>query len=322
MALLKIIIAFVLLVTSFHHIEGTTNQLPDARYNASWSTEDEYFDRGSGSGGENHKNKPPCCTTGNLSIYSINDALNHISSNNIITNIMSDDVLLFNITLEGLENVTIMGHRNPVVNCSYVGAVKLISCKNMIIKGIRWENCGSIIHPALAFYNSSNVSFDSCSFHNSTILLSEMRGYVHINNCTFTHKIEYRGHGAAIHYLPGTDRHSHHQLIIHKSKFILNRATKSVVYIDSAGGRTPGNVYLQDNVFVNNTGIPVYISNSNLHIEGNVLFNGNTAKSGGGIYSNNSNVTFYGGSNVDFSDNSAAVDGGAIYLTSSTAFFR
>jgi len=306
----------VLLVSSFYYIEGAKKQLPEGRY---ISSGDMYF---VSSGDHNHQNKPPCCTTGN---HSISDVLNYISSDNVIVNITSDDMLSSNITLVGLENVTIIGHRNPVVNCNNIGAIKFISCKNIIIEGIQWENCGSIIYPGITFYNSSNILFESCSFSNSegrSVLLSEVLGYVYINNCNFTHKVEYKGHGAAIHYSTGTDRHSRHKLMIMKTKFISNRATKSVVYIDGSGSRIRDRVYLQDNVFVNNTGVPVYISHNSLYIRGSVLFKGNVAKSGGGIYSNASNIIFMKNSNADFSNNSATLDGGAIYQINSRIFYK
>jgi len=63
--------------------------------------------------------------------------------------------------------------------------------------------------------------------------------------------------------------------MVHNSKFISNRATQNVVYIDASTSSIPGHVSLQDNVFVNNTGVPVYISHSNLHLRGSMLFKDN-----------------------------------------------
>jgi len=137
---------------------------------------------------------------------------------------------------------------------------------------------------------------------------------------TFTHNNEYRGHGAAIFYLPNTNSHRQHKLFIQSSKFIFNKATQSVVYIDGSSSRIPGHVYLQDNVFVNNIRVPVYISHTNLHINGNVLFKGNTGKSGGGIYSNNSTIIL--NSNTNFISNSVTPNGGAIYQIYSRIIFR
>jgi len=219
----------------------------------------------------------------------IADILNKTSSNNISI-ITTDGVLSSYVTVEGLENITIIGHGNPVVKCNDVGIVKFISCKNITIEGIQWEGCGSRDYPGIEFRNSSNVSFKRCSFRNSkgrTASLSEVSGNVYIQN----------------------------------GSFFSNEATESVIYIDSSSSKITGHVYLQDSVFVNNTGVPVYISHTNLHIRGSVLFEDNTAKSGGGIYSNNSNVTFSDNCFVNFTDNSATVNGGAIYLTASRILF-
>ena len=316
------ITAAVLLVCLLSQIKGTTKVMSDDLSDTSHNSSDD-FASGSGDLTERGQDKLPCCVSGNFTFYSIADILNNISSNNTIVNITTDAVLFSNVTLEGLENIMIIGHRNPVVKCNDVGAVKFISCKNITIEGIQWEGCGSKDYPGIEFYNSSsNVSFERCSFNNSTVLLSEVSGNVYINNCNFTHKYEYSGYGAAIHYSPNTNSSNKHWLVVQNCKFIFNRATQSVVYIDGSGSRIPGHVCLQDNVFVNNTGVPIYISHTNLHIRGSVLFKGNTAKSGGGIYSNNSTVIFYDKSDVNFISNSVTANGGAIYQVYSKIIFE
>ena len=316
MELLKTIIAIVLLVFLFSQIEGGSVVMNDSPNDVPGNNNDEDLDSGSGCGNERGQDKPPGCVTGNLTFYSIDGILNNISSSNTIVNITTNVVLSSIVTLEGLENIMIIGHRNPVVKCNDVGAVKFISCKNITIEGIQWQGCGSKDYPGVEFYNSSNVSFERCSFHNSngrSVLLSEVSGNVYINNCNFTHKNEYSGHGAAIHYSPNTNSHGQHNLIVQNSQFVFNRATQSVVYIDGSSRRVTGHVYLRDNMFVNNTGVPIYISHTNLHIRGSVLFKGNTAKSGGGIYSRNSTVIFCDKSDVNFINIAATDSGGAIY---------
>ena len=111
-----------------------------------------------GSGDLNH-NGLSCGVSGNFTFYSIDNALNKISSNDVI-DIISDTVLSTIFTLEGLENITIIGHKNPVVYCNNTGAIKFISCKNVTIEGIWWKHCGSILYPAIEFYNSSTLSFE------------------------------------------------------------------------------------------------------------------------------------------------------------------
>ena len=307
-------IVAVLLVCLFSQIEGATKGVIG---DLSGISENSSGDFGSGL----NEGKFPCCVSGNCTFHSIDDILNNISSNNTIVCI-TNDMLSSNVTLEGLENIMIIGHRNPVVQCNDV-AVKFISCKNVTIEGIQWEGCGSKDYPGIEFYNSSNVSFERCSFHNSkgkSVLFSEVSGAVNISNCNFTHNNEYRGYRAAIHFFPPT--FTQHNLVVQNCKFIFNRATQSLVYINGSGSSIRGHVHLQDNEFVNNAAVPVYISHTNLHILGRVLFNGNTAKSGGGIYSYNSTVIFYDKSDVNFTNNSVTDSGGAIYQIYSKVIFE
>ena len=314
MNVIKVITSAVLLVSFFCQINETANP-SDAFHNSGKSDDLK----------ERSRDALPCCVFKNLTFHSITDILNNISSNNSIVNITTSVVLSSIVILEGLENITIIGHRNPVVKCNDVGAVKFISCKNVTIGGIEWEGCGSNDYPGIEFYNSSNISFESSSFHDSKgkgVSLSEVSGNLYIHNCNFTHNNEYRGHGAAIHCLPSTDSSTENNLVVQNNKFISNTATLSVVYIDGSGSRIPGHVYLQDNVFANNKGVPVYITHSNLHIRGSVLFKGNAAKSGGGIYSANSIVVFHDNSVVNLISNSAKANGGAVYQICSRIVFE
>ena len=281
---------------------------------------------GSGDLNEISHNGLPCGVSGNLTFYSIDDALNNISSNDVIY-IISDTVLSTNFTLEGLENITIIGQRNPVVFCNNTGAIKFISCKAVIIEGVRWEHCGSIPYPAIEFYNSSTLSFERCAFYNSigqSILFLEVSGNVSISKCDFMHGNQegFGGHGTAIYYLPNTTSHSENKLLIQNSNFTFIRATKSVVYINGSGSSIPVHVYLQAGVFVNNTAVPIVISWGILHIRSSVLFQDNNAISGGGIRSTTSIIVFHDKSKVKFINNSAKYSGGAIVLFNSTITFE
>ena len=159
----------------------------------------------SGSSSESYERELPCCTIGDDVFYSLVDALNKATSNDII-DITSRVVVLSSIvTLEGLDNITIIiGHINSTtVQCNDIGAVKFVDCNNVTMKGINWERCGSKKKPAIGVYNSSGVVFENCSLLNSTgqaVVLSNISGIVCIKNCHFTHNNEHRDHGAAIYY--------------------------------------------------------------------------------------------------------------------------
>ena len=281
-------------------------------------SDDEKFVNGSVN---RNQDKLPCCVS---IFYSIADILHSISNNNTIVNITTDVVLSSNMTFKNLENITIIGHRNLVVTCNDVGTIKFMACKNVTIKDLQWEGCGSDDYSGIEFYNSSDVSFERCSFHISkgrSILLSKVFGDVHISHCNFTHS-KYSGHGAAIHYSPNANKSTQYRLVVQNSKFLFNRATQSVVYIDDSGSRRLSYVYLQDSMFVNNIGVPVYISHTNLHFKAGMLFKGNTAASGGGIYCNNSTVLFHDKTNVNFISNSVTNNGGGISQIYSRIVFK
>ena len=257
------------------------------------------------------------------SFYLTTDILNSSSSNNAIFNITTDVVLTSKVTLESVENITIIGHRNPVVKCNDFGEVKFISCKNVSIDGIQWEGCGSMDYPGIEFYNSSDVSFKKCSFYNckgTSASISEMSGNMYVIKCNFTHSNS-SVHGSAVHYIPNIYSHSQHYLLLQNSNFLFNIVNETVVYIDGSGSRITGQVYLQDSTLVN-TGEPVHISYCNLYIEGSVLFQENAAVYGGGIYSNNSAIMYFDKSYVKFLSNTATADGGAIYLDNSRIMFE
>ena len=267
----------------------------------------------------------PCCLilVHNQSFDSIDDSLSNATSNSIV-NIRSDVVLSSCVLLEGLENVTIIGHGSPAVNCNGTGAIKFVSCKNVTVADVNWEKCGSSIdetYPGIEFYNSSNVVIQNCSFHNLTgqaVLMSIVSGNVHIINCNFTHNNnKYEGHGVALHYSIKDDCH----LLIAKCIFSNNGPTKSVIYIGSATQQSHKHLRIEYSRFNDNDGVPIYISQHSLQIKGDVMFENNVATGGAGILSRNSTIAFYNKSNVSFYNNSVYTDGGAIFLDNSKLHF-
>ncbi|XP_065894020.1 uncharacterized protein [Dysidea avara] len=319
-------------------------------------SDDFVSDSGNVNKRDQDKPRPYCCVTGNFTFHSIDDILNNISSNNTILNITNDVELSSIVTLEGLENIMIIGHRNPVVKCNDVGAVKFIYFKNITIEGIQWEGCGSKDYPGIEFYNSSDIYFERCSFYNSkgksvllsevsgsailhynssdisiescsfynstgqAVVLSNVSGNINISSCTFTHNNHYTGHGGAIHYTPKTSFIS--QLIIEHSNFSFNSIAQSVIYLDGSAAKHLHHNSVQNSVFISNQGVPIYILHTNLHLSGNVLFRGNKARTAGGIYSNYSTVIYDDKCSVNFEGNSVEMYGGAIYQSHSTQSFE
>ena len=250
----------------------------------------------------------------------------NLRSNDLI-NITADVMLLSIVPLVGIENISIIGHGNPTVNCDNAGGIYFDNCHNCTIIGITWEKCGknnSI--PAIKIYNSSNIIIQNCSFQHSVtqvIALSEMLGSVTINRCKFLFN-QFEGHGTAIYYISKVTLHSKFQFTISNCNFTHNRASidKSVVYISPSNNISMEQVYFTNSVFLSNQGSPIYISHHNVFASGIILFEGNEANSGGGIFiTNHSNIVFQN-SDVKFTNNKAFNDGGALFTENSNIAFK
>ena len=275
------------------------------------------------SGNQLIKNDPPCCTIRDHPFHSVVHALSNVTSNSIVT-LVSNAVLSSVVVLKNLENVKIIGQGNPTVNCSGVGGIKFVSCNNVIIEGINWERCGSNESscPGMQFNNATNIVIQTCSFHHSTaqaVVLSEVQGYVYINNCQFTHNKNYNGHGAAIYY---TTEQNSTEVHLNHCNFALNGPAKSVVFIENMSNRVNGHISLLTNsTFIQNQGVPIFISHASIILNNRVSFKYNRAIAGGGIYSSNSIITFGDECVVSFNNNSVSTNGGAVYQIYSKLLF-
>jgi len=265
----------------------------------------------------------PCCVNVNHPFYSLAGAICSLTNNSVIKIIKSNVVLDTKVSLENLENISIIGLETTTVNCNWIGAISLSSCSNVIIKGIEWEKCGSSnesYYPAIRFYKSSNLTIHHCSFVSSAgqaILFLEASGNVCINNSVFTHNTQHRGHGAALEYIPAATAQA--RLIIDKCNFSHNGAAKSILYI--TGSENSLCSHLQSSIFTGNKGVPLYLVKQKLNINGDVAYKHNMVDSGGGIYSNGSVIVFNNKSNIMFYNNSAFTDGGAMFINDSKIYF-
>ena len=145
-----------------------------------------------------------CCVYGSCSCNSLDQALGNLTSNTLI-NITTDVTLSSLVKSSDIENVSIIGHNNPTVNCKSVGRIHITFCKNCIIQGITWDECGTKhidnhTEPGLMLSYSSTVTIQNCSFQHSVaqaVVLSEVSGDININECKFVNNSYYGGHGAA-----------------------------------------------------------------------------------------------------------------------------
>ena len=270
-----------------------------------------------------YDNSHICCVYGNCSCNSLDRALANLNSN-VLINITTDVTLSSLVRTSDLENVSIIGHNNPTVNCKHVGGIHFTFCHNCIIQGITWDGCGmenlgNHITPGLKLSCSSNVTIQNCSFQHSigqAVVLSEVSGNVNINDCKFINNSHYRDHGAAIHYSSNNTRNSSQFVFIISNCYFSYNKIKSLLYLENRLLINKCNkIIFSNSTFCSNQGISVYAINHNIYLNEKVLFQNNTADNGTGIYiSDHSTVIFCKNSDVMFNQNSADHRGGAIFL--------
>ena len=306
----------VVLISGIHVQDGSTNDLGDTRAVSDSNGSDTFSNL--------------CCVYGNCSCTSLHNALVNLTSNVMINK--TTDMKLFGsiVSLNGLSNISIVGHNRPTVDCNNYGGINFTSCYNCTIEGITWERCGAIsdnksVYPVLQFYNSSSVNIKSCLFQHSAgqaLVLSELSGDVNINYCNFFYNTQYKDHGAAVHYSSNNLYQSRLNITIMNSKFMYNEAMSVVYLAGPPSAESLQKFHIQQSIFNLNKAVPVYLSNQKLYIYGNIEFYGNMAESGGGIFvSNHSVVIFHNNAIVKFIQNTAINNGGAIYLTNYSRIF-
>ena len=249
----------------------------------------------------------------NSSCSPLGHALANLTSN-VLINITTDVTLSSILKVSDLQNVSIIGHNNPTVNCK-TGGIHFNLCHNCIIQGIIWNGCGSETKAgaALMLNNSSQITIRNCSFQHSSgqvIVLSEVSAEININYCNFSKNNQYKGHGTSIHAVAAGS--SNFTLNMNNCNFNYNTYAKSLVYIRSIEHNA---ITLYDSTFNSNIGVSIFLINQVLLLKGNVLFQSNRAENGAAIYiSNHSRVIFGEDSDVAFIQNSADNAGGAIFL--------
>ena len=146
----------------------------------------------------------------------LNKELDNLTSNKVI-NIMMDFMLLSVISLRDFQNISIIGHDNPTINCNKFGGIYFENCRNCTITGITWEKCGTKNgnKPAIELYNSSEIIIQNCSFQHSVtqvLALSGMSRNVVITGCRFAFNNDFKGHGVAVYYISNVKHHFYSNL--------------------------------------------------------------------------------------------------------------
>ena len=102
----------------------------------------------------------PVCTHQSCFCQVIDNVLASLTSN-VQVDLSINVTLSSIITLSDLNNISIIGHHNPTINCSNAGEVKFTSCHNCTIEGITWDGCGT------KFYHSTDITIQNSTFQHS-----------------------------------------------------------------------------------------------------------------------------------------------------------
>ena len=265
----------------------------------------------------------------NFSDCILDHQLGNLTSNGLI-NITAEVMLLSIVSLVALENISIIGHDNPTVNCDNTGGIYFDNCHNCTIIGITWEKCGNKTNskPAMKVHNSSNVIIQNCSFQHSVtqvIVLSEMSGNVRINSCQFAFNFYFEGHGTVIRYLSKTNYRSNFQFTISSCNFTENNGAfgvTSLVYISPSSNKSMDQIYFTNVAFSSNYGTPIYVSYQKVIIRGFIMFKRNRVYMGGGMFITNHSNAVFQKSQIKFIDNTAMDFGGALFIQNSNIVFN
>ena len=253
------------------------------------------------------------------------DELVNLTSNSQI-NITTDVMLLSFVSLEGLEDIAIIGYDNPTINCNNAGGMYFGNCNNFTIIGLTWGNCGNKndSKPVIELHNSSDIIIQNCTFQHSVtqaLVFSEVSGNITINNCKFAFNNKSVSPGTALYYVSKIKHDSELRFTISNCNFIqngINGKSTSVVYISSSNNKSMEEMIFTNISFLNNQVVPIYISHQNVYSNGSNLFKGNVGDESGGIFiTSNSNVVFHN-SYTNFSDNKALNNGGALHIQNSS----
>ena len=133
-----------------------------------------------------------CCEHGRCPCGSLSNALQHLKSHTII-HITSQSVPLHGLnSIRHLNRITISGN-GATIMCNNSGILYILYCKNVVIEGIIWDQCGNTNQSnstvGIAFGNITNLAILSSTFQHSgvciAVFLSIKSGYVEVKNSNF-----------------------------------------------------------------------------------------------------------------------------------------
>ena len=281
--------------------------------------------------------------------HSLHCALQEVNgSRNVIINITTNVVLSSVVQLMNVNNISIVGHNYPVVNCNDTGALHFKSCHNITIKGIDWQRCGTYHNnPGLQMVNCSVAAITKSSFKFS---IAQSLVLLNTKNVQISEYLLFEGnynqaqHGGGIFISDYTELKFDNTSNVTFSNNTANRGSamyitnNSSVVFDGKCLITDNNAIDDGTFYVSNHSIICFMEHSEVNFTNNsatqggaiylhsksvlltfckekcrLFFTDNKANIGGAIYQSNSNITFSGHSDVTFNYNIATFEGGAVY---------
>ena len=127
----------------------------------------------------------------------LTDVLTHLQSNDCIDIVSTQASLHKIVMLKNIFAVTIRGWDNTIVMCNNTGGIYCLNCRNVVIEGITWDQCGDPqkrnYKGGINFNKASNLVIKSCTFQCSKVRalsLVTISGFVHIINSNFVNNAD------------------------------------------------------------------------------------------------------------------------------------
>ena len=109
-----------------------------------------------------------CCVNGDCFCSSLQHALQNISNDTELINIISSQVLLPTVvTITNHNTIEIVGSNHTVVTCNDTGRVLFLNCTNVSILDITWDHCGDNLAGGVSVNYSESLLISSCKFQHS-----------------------------------------------------------------------------------------------------------------------------------------------------------